>query len=120
VSPTAWLVTGAGGQLGADLQAVLAAHGEDAVTALGRAELDLTDEAQVRTVLRDWLARCGERRPVVLNAAAYTAVDAAEEHEDEALVVNGAAPGWLAEELAGRGGRRPGTADRLRAHEAGR
>jgi dTDP-4-dehydrorhamnose reductase len=38
-----------------------------------------------------------------LNAAAYTAVDAAETDEDTAFMVNGAAPGWLAEELAGRG-----------------
>jgi dTDP-4-dehydrorhamnose reductase len=105
VSGTAWLVTGARGQLGLDLQAALAVRGEDAVTALGRAELDLADEAQVRSVLRGWLAAAEEsgRRPVVLNAAAYTAVDDAEQHEDDALVVNGAAPGWLAEELAGRG-----------------
>ncbi len=38
-----------------------------------------------------------------MNAAAYTAVDAAETDEDTALVVNGHAPGWLAEEMAGRG-----------------
>jgi dTDP-4-dehydrorhamnose reductase len=98
--PTAWLVTGAAGQLGTDLQAVLT--GQD-VTALGRDRLDLTDERQVRTVLREWLARVGDRRPVVLNAAAYTAVDAAEEDEATAQLVNGAAPGWLAQELAGRG-----------------
>jgi len=105
VTGTAWLVTGARGQLGLDLQAALAVRGEDAVTAVGRAELDLTDEAQVRSVLRGWLAaaEASGRRPVVLNAAAYTAVDDAEEHEAEALVVNGAAPGWIAEELAGRG-----------------
>ncbi|MGY1619668.1 dTDP-4-dehydrorhamnose reductase [Geodermatophilus sp. SYSU D00691] len=103
MSGTAWLITGSRGQLGQDLQAVLAERGEDVVTAVGRAELDLRDEARVRTVLRDWMAAAGSRRPVVLNAAAYTAVDAAEEHEAEALVVNGAAPGWIAEELAGRG-----------------
>ncbi|MCM3523433.1 sugar nucleotide-binding protein, partial [Curtobacterium sp. P97] len=40
---------------------------------------------------------------VLVNAAAYTAVDAAETDEGTALVVNGRAPGWLAEELAGRG-----------------
>ncbi|MGY1639424.1 dTDP-4-dehydrorhamnose reductase [Geodermatophilus sp. SYSU D00742] len=102
---TAWLVTGARGQLGGDLLAVLAGRREDAVTALGRAELDLTDEAQVRAVVRDWLtaARAHGRRPVVVNAAAYTAVDAAETDEPTALLVNGRAPGWLAEELAGHG-----------------
>ncbi len=102
---TAWLVTGARGQLGGDLLAVLAGRREDAVTAVGRAELDLTDEAQVRTVVRDWLAgaRAAGRRAVVVNAAAHTAVDAAETDEATALLVNGQAPGWLAEELAGRG-----------------
>ncbi|GAB4080366.1 dTDP-4-dehydrorhamnose reductase [Modestobacter muralis] len=101
-APTAWLVTGATGQLGTDLQALLA--GAD-VTALGRRDLDLTDEAQVRGVVGAWrddvLARGA--RPVVLNAAAYTAVDAAEDDETVAGLVNGSAPGWLAEELAGRG-----------------
>ena len=102
---TAWLVTGARGQLGHDLLAVLAARGEQAVTAVGRAELDLTDEAAVRSTVRDWLdssAGAGDRA-VVLNAAAYTAVDAAETDEATAQVVNGDAPGWLADELAGRG-----------------
>jgi dTDP-4-dehydrorhamnose reductase len=105
VTGTAWLVTGAQGQLGLDLQAVLADRPGDSLTALARAELDLTDEGSVRAGLRRWLAAAEAqgRRPVVLNAAAYTAVDAAEEHEQDALVVNGAAPGWLADELAGRG-----------------
>lgn len=102
---TAWLVTGAGGQLGTDLLHVLASRPDDDVTALTRAQLDLTDEDGVRTAVRDWLsaARARGARPVVVNAAAYTAVDAAEDDEDTALLVNGAAPGWLAEEVAGRG-----------------
>ncbi|SET77629.1 dTDP-4-dehydrorhamnose reductase [Geodermatophilus poikilotrophus] len=102
-TPTAWLVTGARGQLGGDLVAVLAGRPGDPVTALGRAELDLTDERQVRQVVRGWLAGVRGSRPVVLNAAAYTAVDAAETDEDTALLINGRAPGWLAEELAGHG-----------------
>jgi dTDP-4-dehydrorhamnose reductase len=103
--PTAWLVTGARGQLGGDLLAVLADRPGDDVTALGRADLDLTDERRVRDVVRGWLdgARRRGQRPVVLNAAAYTAVDAAETDEATALLVNGRAPGWLAEELAGHG-----------------
>ena len=107
MSAAAWLVTGARGQLGLDLQAALAARGEEAVTALGRAELDLTDEAHVRAMLRGWLAaaEAAGRRPIVINAAAWTADDDAETREAEALVVNGAAPGWLAQELADhRGG----------------
>ncbi len=99
---TAWLVTGARGQLGHDLVAALASR-EDAVTAVGRAEMDLTDEHSVRGVVRGWLDQVTVDRAVVLNAAAYTAVDAAETDEETALVVNGHAPGWLAQELAGRG-----------------
>jgi dTDP-4-dehydrorhamnose reductase len=99
---TAWLVTGARGQLGTDLLGVLGARSGDDVTGLGRAELDLTDETAVRTTVRDWLAGVHADRAVVVNAAAYTAVDAAETDEATAAVVNGRAPGWLAEELAGR------------------
>jgi len=98
----AWLVTGAAGQLGRDLQEVLAARADDDVTALTRADLDLTNEDAVRDTVRRWLADA-RHRPVLVNAAAYTAVDAAEEDEATAAVVNGAAPGWLAEELAGQG-----------------
>jgi len=101
-APLSWLVPGAGGQLGTDLQAVLGQRAGDTVTALGRAELDLTDEQPVRSVVRAWLDGAAGR-PVLLNAAAYTAVDAAEDDEATALVVNGRAPGWLAQELAGRG-----------------
>jgi dTDP-4-dehydrorhamnose reductase len=52
--------------------------------------------------VRGWLAATAAAglRPVCINAAAYTAVDAAETDEATARVVNGAAPGWLAEELA--------------------
>jgi len=102
-APVTWLVTGATGQLGTDLQAVLAERPGDAVTAVGRDRLDLTDEAGVRSVVREWLDESAGRRPVLVNAAAYTAVDAAETDEATAELVNGAAPGWLAQELAGRG-----------------
>ena len=98
-APVSWLVTGATGQLGTDLQAALT--GQD-VTALGRDRLDLSDEAQLRSVVREWLAGAAGR-PVVVNAAAFTAVDAAEDDEPTASLVNGSAPGWLAQELAGRG-----------------
>jgi dTDP-4-dehydrorhamnose reductase len=100
---TAWLVTGARGQLGHDLLTVLARRPGEDVTAVGRAEMDLTDEAAVRGVVRDWLDGVRADRAVLVNAAAYTAVDAAETDEDTALLVNGRAPGWMAEEIAGRG-----------------
>jgi dTDP-4-dehydrorhamnose reductase len=102
---TSWLVTGARGQLGHDVLEALSERRDDSVTAVGWAELDLTDEAGVRSTVRDWLTGADARgqRAVLLNAAAYTAVDAAEADEATAQVVNGDAPGWLADELAGRG-----------------
>jgi dTDP-4-dehydrorhamnose reductase len=100
---TAWLVTGARGQLGQDLLEVLGTRPDGKVTAVGRAELNLMDQAAVRATVREWLARSGGSRPVLVNAAAYTAVDKAEDDEETAAVVNGSAPGWLAEEMAGAG-----------------
>ena len=77
-----WLVTGAGGMLGQDVLAHLAATGDDAV-GLDRRSLDITDPALVRAAVR-------EHRPdIVVNCAAWTAVDDAEEHEVEALRING-------------------------------
>jgi dTDP-4-dehydrorhamnose reductase len=99
---TAWLVTGARGQLGTDLLEVVGTRPGDDVTGLGRAELDLTDETAVRERIRTWLSEVRADRAVLVNAAAYTAVDAAETDEATAELVNGRAPGWLAEELAGQ------------------
>jgi dTDP-4-dehydrorhamnose reductase len=84
-----WLITGAGGMLGRDLTALLAAEGEQVAT-FTRAGLDITDAAAVRTALE-------QHRPhVVVNCAAWTAVDDAEAHEDAALEVNGRAVAYLA------------------------
>ncbi|QOD93257.1 dTDP-4-dehydrorhamnose reductase [Chryseoglobus sp. 28M-23] len=78
---TRYLITGAHGMLGRDLQAALAAApGERDVTALGRTELDITDSAACTAAV--------EGHDVVLNAAAYTAVDAAETDEQAAHLVN--------------------------------
>lgn len=76
-----WLVTGAGGMLGRDLLTALGAAGEDAV-GLARGELDITDEVAVGAALRDW------KPDVVVNCAAWTAVDDAEAQEEAALAVN--------------------------------
>ena len=97
------LVTGAAGQLGADLCRLL----DDRMTepdspvrawaGLTRAELDITDPARVRAVLRD------QARPakvqgglVVVNTAAWTDVDGAEADEAGAYAVNATGPGHLA------------------------
>ena len=91
-----WLVTGAGGMLGRDLVARLEQRGTDrGVTAAGRAELDVTDPAAVRSHVAG--------HDVVVNCAAWTDVDAAEHHEAQALRVNGEAPALLAEACAATG-----------------
>jgi len=82
-----WLVTGANGMLGTDLVELLRAAGED-VTAATRASLDVTDADAVTAAVQG--------NEVVVNAAAWTAVDDAEEHEAEAAEVNGSAPRVLA------------------------
>ncbi len=82
-----WLITGARGQLGTDLQALLAG---EPVVAVDLPEVDITDEAAVRRLVAD------ERPEVVVNAAAFTNVDAAEEQPEVAQAVNGDAPGILA------------------------
>lgn len=90
-----WLITGAAGMLGRDLAAVLAERGEDAVIAADRATLDLADAGAVRAAVGD-LGLGG----IVLNAAGWTDVDAAEDREEEALVINGTAVQTLAESCA--------------------
>ncbi|MGV9840771.1 dTDP-4-dehydrorhamnose reductase [Streptomyces fungicidicus] len=95
-APAGWLVTGAGGMLGQDVLARLAAAGERA-TALDRAALDLTDAAAVRRALER------HRPAVVVNCAAWTAVDDAETREAEALAVNGDGPAHLADACARTG-----------------
>lgn len=84
------LVTGAAGQVGAEMRRELAGRAE--VAAFDRATLDLADPAAIA-------ARVREVRPaVIVNAAAYTAVDRAETELDAARAINARAPGVLAEE----------------------
>lgn len=90
------LVTGATGQIGWQLQRTLAPLGE--VVALMREECDLSDPEQSATVVRD------VKPDVLLNAAAYTAVDKAESEPELARTINAEAPGRMAEQLALSGG----------------
>jgi len=84
------LLTGAGGQLGSELARALAGRAE--LVSHDRNTLDLADRAAVAAAVR-------EAKPaVILNAAAYTAVDKAENDEAAATAVNAIAPGVLAEE----------------------
>jgi dTDP-4-dehydrorhamnose reductase len=91
-----WLVTGASGMLGRDLVDVLGAAGEE-VTAVTRSDLDVTDATAVAAAVPG--------HEVVVNAAAWTDVDGAEEHETEATRVNGLAPQLLAAACAAEGAR---------------
>jgi dTDP-4-dehydrorhamnose reductase len=93
---TRWLITGARGQLGTDLQRVL--EGADVVT-LSRTDLDVTDADAVAKTVADLAPT------VVINAAAYTAVDAAEEDEEGARVGNVTYPAALAAVSARLGAR---------------
>ena len=135
---TRWLVTGAGGMLGRDLVAALADRGEP-VSGMDRASLDVTDAAAVAD------AMASVRPDVVVNCAAWTAVDDAEASEEQALAVNAGGAAVLAAACAGSGGSGirlvqvstdyvfagdagrpyaeddvPAPADRLRPHQAGR
>jgi dTDP-4-dehydrorhamnose reductase len=84
------LLTGRNGQLGWELRRALAPLGE--VLSLDRAALDLEDDAAIRRVVRE--ANPG----VIVNAAAYTAVDRAESEAAIAMRINAAAPGVLGDE----------------------
>ena len=86
------LLIGKNGQLGFELQRSLASLGE--VVAVGSAECNLADAAAIRTLVRDVRPR------IIVNAAAYTAVDKAETEIDLAMAVNAHAPGILGEEAA--------------------
>lgn len=84
------LVTGATGQIGWELQRSLPAVGT--VVAPDRAQCDFTRPPTVAAVMRD------VRPAIVVNAAAYTDVDAAERDEATAMAVNAVSAGVLAEE----------------------
>lgn len=84
------LVTGARGQIGKALQGVEWSHGLKLI-ALHSGELDITDGTAVDRVVRE----CGPA--VIINAAAYTAVDAAEHDEKAAYKVNALAVEHLAQ-----------------------
>ena len=94
----ALLIPGGRGQLGSDLATVGAHFGT--VRAPGSAELDITDGAAIEHALDE--LRTAEGRPVVCNAAAYTAVDAAESDVDRAFAVNATGPELLAKACAAR------------------
>lgn len=84
------LVTGANGQLGTELVDLYAARGGAEVLGVDLPDLDITSADSVASSFSAF------RPEVVINCAAWTAVDAAEENEESALVVNGEGPAVLA------------------------
>lgn len=89
------LLTGKNGQVGWELQRTLAPLGK--VVALDADQLDLAKPAAIRQVVRSI------RPDIIVNPAAYTAVDKAESEADLARAVNAEAPGVLAEEAKALG-----------------
>ena len=90
---TRWLVTGAGGMLGQDVLAALADRDAIACTHI---DMDVTDIDAVQKTIVDSAPN------VVVNCAAWTDVDGAEEHEDAAFSVNAIGPANLARACAMR------------------
>lgn len=92
MKPSRILLTGANGQVGWELQRTLSALGE--VVALDSKALNLADAAALRDTVREIAPQ------LIVNAAAYTAVDKAESETALAHAVNAVAPGILADEAA--------------------
>jgi dTDP-4-dehydrorhamnose reductase len=91
------LITGAGGQLGRDCARVLAT--KNTVYAFGSKDLDISDHDQVRGYFQ-------EIRPdVVVNCAAYTAVDGCETDRENCWRVNARGPGVIASSCSEAGAR---------------
>lgn len=89
------LLTGSTGQVGYELARSLQGIGE--VVAVDRAQMDLSDLDQVRDVIRQ------VRPGLIVNPAAYTAVDKAESERQLAFRINAEAPGLMAEEARALG-----------------
>ncbi len=86
------LLTGKDGQVGFELQRALAPLGE--VRAVGQSECDMADAEAVRRLVRSF------QPDIIVNPAAYTAVDKAETEPELAYAVNAVAPGLFGEEAA--------------------
>jgi dTDP-4-dehydrorhamnose reductase len=105
----ALLVPGAGGQLSTDVLELVKGERNAIARGLTIDDLDVTDPFAVKDMITTWARILREDSPdhrlVVLNAAAYTAVDKAEEDEQTAYAVNATAPALLAQACATVGAR---------------
>ncbi len=84
------LLTGATGQVGWELVRTLLPLGD--VIAVNRSQVDLADLSSIQAAVRQY------KPDVIVNPAAYTAVDKAETEQAQAFLINAEAPGVLAEE----------------------
>lgn len=91
------LVTGANGQLGSELVDLYSSRAGDEVLGLDLPDLDITSPDSVDVAFSDF------RPDVVINCAAWTAVDSAEENEESAMIVNAEGPAVLARACAAHG-----------------
>lgn len=92
------LITGCNGQLGNEVQLLEKEHQEHTYFNTDVQELDITDKEAVRAFVNE------HQIDGIVNGAAYTAVDKAEENQTLCQMLNATAPGYLAEAMEERGG----------------
>ncbi len=92
------LITGCNGQLGNEVQLLEKEHQEHTYFNTDVQELDITDKEAVRAFVNE------HQIDGIVNGAAYTAVDKAEENQTLCQLLNATAPGYLAEAIEERGG----------------
>lgn len=92
------LITGCNGQLGNEMQLQARMHPEHHYDFTDVAELDITDEASIYSYVE------AHQTDLIVNCAAYTAVDKAEANEPLCRLLNATAPGYLAKAMGRRGG----------------
>ena len=92
------LITGCNGQLGNEMQILEKAHATHIYYNTDVAELDITDKEAILKFVEE------KQIDGIVNCAAYTAVDKAEDDEELARLLNAVAPGYLAEAIEQRGG----------------
>ncbi len=90
ITPAPILLTGKNGQIGFELQKLLPRLGK--LIAVDREDMDLTNPSEIRRTIQ------GMKPRLIVNAAAYTAVDQAETDQESARALNTDAPAILAEE----------------------
>ena len=93
------LITGSNGQLGSELRLLEPGYPQHTFVNTDIAELDITDERTVAAFVSK------NNIDIIINCAAYTAVDKAESNADKAHLLNALAPEYLAKAIEQRGGR---------------